>query len=276
VVSVEHLLAAGLSHREITTRVRNGLLHRLHRGVYAVGHMALTPRSREMAAVLACGPDAVLSHRSAAVLWGLLRSAPRIEVTAPRSRKRRAGLAVHRSRVLSAVDRVVLDGIPVTGVARTLVDLADLLSERRLADAVHEAEVRRLFDLKAVEAALARVPGRGGRHRLGRVLAAYEPRPFTRSDGERRVLALCREQGLLQPRVNALVEGYEVDFWWPDAGLVVELDGEAVHHTRRAFREDRRRDRALATAGIHVLRVPPEDVGERFATELHAVLAQRL
>jgi very-short-patch-repair endonuclease len=275
-VSIDQLNAAGLTHREITTRVRTGRLHRLYRGVYAVGHVALTPRSRELAAVLACGPDALLSHRSAAALWGLLRSVPRrIEVTAPRSRGSRAGFVVHSSRRLHPDDRELVDAIPVTSVARTLVDLAEVLAEPRLADAVHEAEVKRLFDLRALEAALARLPGRAGGPRLRRVLAAYERRPFTRSEAERRLLALCRNQGVPRPRVNNLVEGYELDFYWPEARLAVEVDGAAVHDTRRAFREDRRRDRALATKGIQVLRVPPGDLGERFAAELRAVLARR-
>jgi very-short-patch-repair endonuclease len=278
VISAAQLLDAGLSRDEIATRVRMGRLHRLHRGVYAVGHMALTPRSHEMAAVLACGSDALLSHRSAAVLWGLLRSATRIEVTAPRSRRAKRGIVVHTSRRLHTDDRAVVDGIPVTSVARTLVDLAQDLTERRLGDAVHEAEVRRLFDLRAIHAATAQVSGRAGRHRLLRVIAAYETPPFTRSDAERRFLALCRRYGLPEPRVNTWVEGYELDFYWPDARLAVEIDGAAVHYTRRAFHEDRRRDRRLAALGIQVLRVPWLDLcGEpgRVAADLLAALASR-
>jgi very-short-patch-repair endonuclease len=151
------------------------------------------------------------------------------------------------------------------------VDLADVLSEKRLADAVHEAEVQRLFDLTKVREAQARVPGRKGRHRLDRVLAAYEARPMTRSEAERRFLALIQSHALPQPRANQLLHGYEVDFHWPDDALVVEIDGAAAHHTRRAFEEDRRRDRALAKNGVQVLRIAATDLDEG-AADLAAIL----
>ena len=199
-------------------------------------------------------------------------------MTAPRSRRGRAGLTAHTSRRLHPDDRDVVDGIPVTSVARTLVDLAESPDERRLARAVHEAEVQRLFDLRAVEAASARLPGRAGTHRLRRVITAYKPEPFTRSEAERRFLALCREHGLPEPRVNNFIEGYELDFYWPEARLAVEVDGAAVHHTRRAFHEDRRRDRNLAAHGIQSLRVPWLDLcGEaaRVAADLHEAIRVR-
>lgn len=145
------------------------------------------------------------------------------------------------------------DGIPVTTVGRTLVDLADVLTQRRLADAVHEAEVLRLFDLNVVKAAEQRLLGRSGR--LDRVLAAYEEQPFTRNRAEKRFLELCKAHSLPQPRTNALLHGYEVDFHWPDHGLVVEVDGSAAHQTRKGFEDDRRRDRELAKHGVQVLRV---------------------
>jgi hypothetical protein len=167
----------GFGHAAIQRRTHNERLHRLHRGVYAVGHPGLTLRGRELAAVFACGPRAVLSHRSAGRLWGLLRTGSGgIEVTAPRSRQPRPGLTVHRSRCLTAEDRAVMEAIPVTSVARTLVDLAEVLTHQWLARAVHEAEVRKAFNLSAVEEALERVPGRQGRRRLLGVLAAYRPR----------------------------------------------------------------------------------------------------
>jgi predicted transcriptional regulator of viral defense system len=142
VVSVAQLLDAGLSRDAIDIRARSGRLHRLYRGVYAVGHTALTQRSRELAAVLSCGRHAVLSHRSAGARLGLVRSPAWIEVTAPRACKPRAGVVVHRSRRLHPEEREVVEGIPVTSIARTLVDLAEVLDERRLAQAVQEAEVR--------------------------------------------------------------------------------------------------------------------------------------
>lgn len=273
VVSTAQLGAAGLSKDAIYGRVLAGRLHRLRRGVYAVGHVALTPRARELAAVLGCGPGAVLSHRSAAALWGLVRSAPRIEVTAARTRKARSDLVVHRSRRLDSADRATVDGVPVTSVARTLVDLADVVSERVLADAVHESEVRRLFDLAAVRRVLERVSGRAGERRLQRVLAAYDGGlPPVRSEAERRFLALCDRHGLPAPASNVPIGGYEVDFLWRSAGLAVEVDGVAFHHTRRAFQVDRQRDRELAALGIHVVRVTWRDV-TKDATALAGQLA---
>ena len=169
-----------------------GGVHRLHLGVYAVGHVAITADGRDLAAVLACGSGALLSHRSAAVHWLVVRHAPLYEVTVP-GRVDRPGIVARRTRSLTEEDPAVLHGIPVTSPARTLVDLADVLSEQRLADAVHEAEVQRILDVRTIEAALSRVPGRRGRHRLRRVLAAYgDGPPMTRNDAERAFLSLVR------------------------------------------------------------------------------------
>jgi very-short-patch-repair endonuclease len=278
VVGYPQLLELGLSKAAVDRRVRRRELHRIHRGVYAVGHTGLSPRGRELAAVLSCGATAVLSHRSAAGLWSLpVASYGRIEVTGARTRKPRAGILVHTSRRVEAQDRAVKDAIPVTSVARTLVDLAEVLTEPRLARAVHEAEVRRLFDLRAVEAALARVAGRRGRHRLLRVLAAYRPEDHELdSQAEGRFRALCQRHGLPDPRPQ-LIEGYRVDFYWPHARLAVEIDGAAFHHTRRAFHADRARDRALAALGVQVLRVTWRDLdrGQALARELQRALAAR-
>jgi very-short-patch-repair endonuclease len=206
------------------------------------------------------GPGALLSHRSAATLWGLLRYAPRIEVTAPRACRPRAGLLLHRSRLIHEEDREVVDGIPVTSVARTIVDLAEG-PERYLAAAVREAEVRKLFDLRAIDRSLARLPGRRGRHRLRRLLASYRPEgAFTRSEAERRFLEICRDHGLPVPQANVWIDEFEVDFYWPDARLAVELDSPTFHMTTHAFHADRRRDRVLAAQGIQVVRVTLEDL----------------
>jgi very-short-patch-repair endonuclease len=250
-----------------------------HRGVFAVGHTGLTDRSRLVAAVYACGPQALASYRAAGALWRMLPPAQPIEVTAPRSREPRRGMVVHTSRCVHEEDRAVLHNIPLTSVARTLVDLADVLAERRLADAVHEAEVQRRFDLTAIERVLDRLPGRKGRHKLRRVLAAYgDVQPFTRNRAERLMVRLCKEHGLPSPRVNTWVEGHEVDFHWPEANLVLEFDGEAVHRTTRAFHEDRARDRALAVKGIHVVRATWRDLTSNeaaLAREVLAILAVR-
>jgi very-short-patch-repair endonuclease len=266
---------AGLSRQGIRRRVEAGWLVPQYRGVYAVGHTALTDKSYLIAAVYACGPEALASHRAAGALWGVLRSPQRIEVTAPRGCKPKKDFTVHRSRCIHDEDRALIDNIPVTSLARTLVDLADVLPEKQLANAVHEAEVRRLFDLKPVERVLERLPGRRGRHKLSRVLAAYrDVQPFTRSRAERLVLRMCEEHGLPTPRTNTWIDSQEVDFHWPDANLVLEFDG-AVHRTTKAFYEDRKRDRALAAKGVHVVRATDRDEPPALAAELHAILSVR-
>jgi very-short-patch-repair endonuclease len=279
VVSRAQLIELGFSRQAILRRLETDRLRRLHAGVYAVGHWALTPASRDLAAVLACGPQALLSHRAAGRRLGLLRGGGRIEVTAPRGCKPKPGLTVHRTRLIHPDDRTSLDGIPLTSVARTLVDLAEVLTDRHLAAAVNEAEVRRMFDLAAIEQTLKRLPGRRGSSRLARALAAYtEPLGYTTTEGERLLLSLCEERGLPKPQRIALA-GYELDFYWPDARLAIEVDGGPFHRTRRAFHEDRRRDRRLAALGIQVARVPWLDLTEgaaRLAGELKAIRRQRL
>ena len=269
------LAAAGLSRQAILRRVEAGWLVRLHLGVYAVGHTALTRHSRLIAAVYACGPEALASHRAAGWLWGILRGSQPIEVTAPRGRKPKAGFVLHRSRLIHAEDRATREGIPTTSLARTLVDLADVLPEKRVGDVVHEAEIQRLFDLKKVERVLTRLPGRKGRHKLMRVLAAYgDVQPFTRSRAERRVFQMCREHGLPTPQVNTWLGNEEVDFHWPQQGLVLEFDGGA-HRTTRAFYADRERDRSLAARGIHVVRATDRDDPATLAEQLRAILSVR-
>jgi hypothetical protein len=203
---LDQLYAAGLGEDAVARRVATGWLHRLYPGVYAVGHLALTPRSRQLAAVYAYCPGALLSHRPRAALWEILRYAPQIEVTSPRVGRPREGILLHRSRLIHEEDRAVVDGIPVTNVARTIVDLAEG-PERYLAAAVREAEVRQLFDLRAIDRTLERLPGRRGRHKLRRVLASYRPESaFTRSGAERRFLELCRDHGLTVPQVNSWID----------------------------------------------------------------------
>jgi very-short-patch-repair endonuclease len=278
IVRVDQLHSAGLGKDAIARRVAAGWLHRLYLRVYAVGHVALTPRSRQLAAVFAYWPGALLSHRSAAGLWGLLRSAPRIEVTAPRACGPREGIVLHRSRAIDDEDRGVVDGIPVTSVARTIVDLAEGPA-RYLAAAVREAEVRKLFDLRAIDRTLGRLPGRRGQPVLRRALSAYRPESaFTRSGAERRFLEICRDHGLPVPQSNIWIDEFEVDFYWPDARLAVELDSPTFHMTVRAFHADRRRDRVLAARGIQVVRVPLDDLERpaELVRQLRRILARRL
>jgi hypothetical protein len=275
VVSIAQLRALGLSGAGVARRVAAGRLHPVHRGVYAVGHTALGAGGRRLAAVLACGPRAALSHRSAGAAWGLRPTArARIEVsTAQRGRRGPTGIDLHRVRDLPDEDVTVLDAVPVTTVARTLVDLAAVLPGDGLARAVHEAEVLRLLDVAEVQAVLARSAGRRGTGRLRALLAEPAPGPV-RSVLEERFLALCRRGGVPVPRTNVWLPVdsglLQVDAFFAAAGVVVELDGAAAHRTRRAFHADRRRDAALAAQGLVVVRL----TWERVTREPHAVLAE--
>jgi Transcriptional regulator, AbiEi antitoxin/Protein of unknown function (DUF559) len=250
-VSIEQLRALGISPEAARHRVAAGRLVRIHRGVYAVGHGAMTPRGWLMAAVLAGGPGAVASHRSAAWLHGLLATnRARHDVTVKGHRRTR-GIHFHRG-VLGVGDVTIADGIPTTTVPRTLVDLADVVPERLVRRAVEQAEVRRVLDLGELEAVL--VNGRRGTGVLRHILDAYGGPTVTRSELEDRMLVLIDAAGLPQPQVNAWVAGFEVDLHWPEHGLVVELDGVATRLTRRAFEQDRRRDAALTLAGYRIVR----------------------
>jgi very-short-patch-repair endonuclease len=234
---------------------------------------------RWMAAVLACGPDAALSHRSAAALWGLAQaSGARVDVTTPRrSGSLRPGIRLHRVRKMHPQDLAVRDGIPVTSVARTLLDLAEIVDPGGLGRMLEEAERRRLLDLRAVEQACARGHGRRGLKPLLAHLRTLRPAPEKRSDLERRFLALCRELALPPPDVNARVQGFEVDAVWSHRRVVVELDGYAFHHTRGAFERDRARDATLQLAGYRVLRLTARRLAEEpetVAETVRGLLAQ--
>jgi very-short-patch-repair endonuclease len=213
--------------------------------VYAVGHTVLTRNGVLTAAVLACGEGAVLSHRSAAELWRIGPRSALIDVTAAVDR-RVQGVICHRAAL---EERSTLEGIPVTTPARTIIDLADVLTARGLERAVDEAEYLRL-DLSGLEPIL----GRRGAGALARLLTEWRTESRTRSELEEVFIALCAEHGLERPEVNVHVEGSERDFLWRGARLVVEVDGAQAHRTRRAFERDRLRDAELTAAGYRVMR----------------------
>lgn len=268
VVTRRQLLDAGLSRRPVADRVRSGHLLPLHPGVYAVGHARLRREGHWLAAVLAVGPGATLSHRDAAGLHDL-RAAnhARIDVSTTGKAKSSPRIAVHRTRVLDAQDVTAVRGIPVTTVARTLLDLAGVVPHDHLTRAIKEAERRGVFDLHAVDAAMARTRGRRGpgHRRLNAALAerrALEHHP-TRAPLEDALLRLLRDHGLPLPATNAHVEGFEVDAVWRAQRVVVELDGWQDHGTRRAFEQDRERDAVLMAAGWRVIRVTRRRVRER-------------
>lgn len=241
VVSLPQLRTLGLRDGAVKHRVRSGRLHRIHRGVYALGHARLSNEGRWMAAVLACGPNrctdrpVALSHRSAAGLWQLLPASPAaVDVTlgGDGGRNKRAGIRVHRSATLTPQDVTLRQGIPVTTPARTLTDLRRCVSAQELGRAWRQAGVLGY-----------RIDESG--------LGEREP---TRSELERRFLSLCRRHRLSTPRVNVAIDGYVVDFLWPDARLVVETDGYRFHRGRAAFEHDHRRQTRLAASGYEVLR----------------------
>jgi hypothetical protein len=281
VVSVAQLQLVGLSKSAVSKRARYGRLTRIHRGVYAVGHGRLTMHGRWMAAVLACGPEAVLSHRSSAGLVGLRPdNRARTDVTVPSpSARRRPGIDVHMSTTLEPADVTNVDGILCTTVARTLLDLADVVPRRGVERAVDQAEVLRVFDLRAVREVLSRSNGRRGAGILQAVLAGYDGPTITDRELEERFFAICRGAGVPNPEVNSWVQleggAVKADFLWRSERLVVETDGWTSHGTRQAFEDDRRRDRRLRLAGYEVVRFTWRDVVDA-AGEVAAILARLL
>jgi very-short-patch-repair endonuclease len=228
--------------------------------VYAVGHRAVGLNGRRLAAVRACGPGALLSHRSAADAWGIRRSASaRTDVlTTARGRNPPPGISLHTTRSLHPDDVAELDGIPITSVARTIVDFAASATGHDVERAVHEAEVRRILDTREVQAVLDRSHGRARTQHVRAAIAKRSP-GRTHPGLEDEFLALCRRHAIETPSLNASLSTtlgpMEVDAYWPAHHLIVELDGGATHLTWRAFEEDRRRDAALVEHGFRVIRL---------------------
>lgn len=273
VVARRQLLALGVGEEAIEVRLRAGRLHRLHRGVYSVGHRVLSREAQWMGAVLFAGPDAVLSHRSAAALCGMLAPSSRaIEVTTPKKSRSRG--SIHRHFAVLPSDEVTEHrGIPVTTVPRTLFDLATTSSVDVVEHALRESEYLRLHDL------LARYPGRRGSTTARECLWRRRNLPAGRARSwlELEFLPFLRRNGLPRPRLNVWLEvggkSIQVDCLWP-GGVVIELDGFAGHGTRVAFREDRARDRRLRVAGYGVTRIAPEqleDEPEAIGADLRAL-----
>ncbi len=257
IVTTAQLRAAGVSHRVIEHRAKRGLMTRMHRGVYRIGPI-VSPRAAEMAALLACGDTAVLSHGTAAELLGIVRHRTtnrvlRVTVRSGRPVCRR-GLRVHRSAGLGDDEVMVVDGLRVTTPVRTLVDLAGEVDLRELERMVARADRDGLLEREAVEVGLRRHTGRAGIGALRALLAPETSVAFSRSELEDRFPALIRRAELPEPSANVRVAGLEVDFLWRDGGLVVEVDGFGFHSGRSAFELDRRRAAALVAAGYRVVR----------------------
>lgn len=279
VVARKQLLAAGMTRNAVRKWIQRGTLVRLHRGVYALGHRRLQRHGHWMAAVLAAGDGAVLSHRDAAALHSLRR--PHDGIATDVTTTGRAGktpvLAVHQAVALAGEDRTVVDGIPVTSVARTLVDLAGVVGKQTLAAALNEAERGSMLDVGAIERVLERTRGRRGRGHanLRAVLREYREHgpALTRSELERAFLDLLEANGLPRPRTNVRRLGHEVDACWPTRRVIVELDGWQHHRTRAEFEADRERDAELEAAGWRIIRVTARQITRRPAAVLRNVRA---
>ncbi|HEX2160640.1 MAG TPA: type IV toxin-antitoxin system AbiEi family antitoxin domain-containing protein [Thermoleophilaceae bacterium] len=254
VVTRAQLLDLGLHRGAVAHRLRSGRLHPVQRGVYAVGRPDLSQRGRWMAAVSSCGETAVLSHRSAAALHGIADPpAGPIEVTvAPTTVRSRPGLITYR-RLVDPDERTQADGVPVTTVERTLLDIAPMLSSKNLEAAINTADKHDLVDPERLRSALERYAGRRGVRALRQLLDRHTF-VLTASQLEREFLPIARSAGLGQPKTGAWLNGFEVDFFWPDLGLVVETDGLRYHRTPAAQARDRLRDQAHAAAGLSTLR----------------------
>lgn len=257
-VSVAQLRALGLDRGAIGSLRRRGHLHLFHRGVYAVGHARLGLHGRLWAAVLAGnGP---VSHRSAAPNYDLMPTpGGRIEVTTLAASHSTKKLLVHRSRTLDPDVHVIrIDGLPTTTPTRTIQDLAQVLTPHRLQRVLHKAEHLKLLDAAGLAAT---PPGRRSiALRKGLEQLRSAGLQLTRSELEERMLALLDAHHLPHPQTNVVVEGHEVDFFWPEHGLVVETDGAATHLTPTAFQADRRKDAELVLAGLRVVRFTHDQV----------------
>jgi very-short-patch-repair endonuclease len=256
VIGREQLLRAGLGRGAIAHRLKAGTMQRLHSGVYLLGAAPPTAMARARAAALSCGEDAVISHRSAAELFGLLPESGGdvdIEVTvAGRHVGLRAGVRRHRVAKLPQQDVTTVRGMRVTSVARTICDLAATESLAEVERAFQEALYRRVVTLRALAAVLAREPTRRGAPVIRTLIR--DPR-LTRSERERLILKLIEQAQLPRPVTNVRLEGHLVDVFWPDQRLVLEFDGWGAHGHRPAFEKDRKRDQMLVAAGYRVLRV---------------------
>jgi very-short-patch-repair endonuclease len=251
------LAGLGIGRGAIAHRVKVGRLHRELPNVFGVGHGALEPLAREMAALLYVGDDCALSHTAAAALWGVAqRYSDQIDVTVVGRHVREfPGLRVHRITELDVRDVRLHDRLPVTAPARTLIDFAGSSGAGALERALAEARVRKLITDTELTAAMARAPGRAG-VALVRDLLRREAGPgMTRSEAERQLLVLVTAAGLPAPETNVRVHGYEVDFLWRAQRLVVEVDGHAFHGHRAAFERDRAKGQHLTAAGYRVIRV---------------------
>jgi very-short-patch-repair endonuclease len=251
----------GFGGQAIQRRLASGRLHRVERGIYSVGRPELSRKGRWMAAVLGCGARAVLSHRSAVALWGIgddSRGPITVSIRGS-SDRRRPGVRVYRRPGLRDSDVTTHEGIPVTGIACTLVDFARCADRSRLERAINEADRLDLTDPLALVESLDDYPGQPGVGKLRALLGRHTFR-LTDSELERRFLSLIDAAGLPMPVTGKRLNGFKVDFYWPHLGLVVETDGLRYHRTPAQQARDRLRDQAHTAAGLTALRFTHEQV----------------
>jgi predicted transcriptional regulator of viral defense system len=280
-MGLDQLVALGLSARAVQDRASAGRLHRIQRGVYSlVPRTLLTRQGYWMAAVLAAGTGAVVSHRTAAVLHGLMQyNGRKLDVTVPSANgRRRDAVVVHRSTTLTPCDITVVENVPCTTVARTLLDLADVVDRRRHERAFDQAEVHEVLDMAAITDQLERNASRAAARKTKTLLAEHYPGSTpTESPLEEAFLALCRRAGLPQPDVQQWInlpdggDPIRADFLWPQQRVIVETDGEQFHNTAQRRRGDRRKDQRLIVHGFRPLRTDGRQVFGRPA-ELEARL----
>jgi len=255
-VRSSQLHAIGIGANTIAHRVRTGALHPVFRAVYAIGHPDLAPWALETAALLSAGDDCVLSHHSAAGLWGLTSPPPTVAITAiARHPIHQPGLRIHRVPILDVRDVTLRHGLPVTAAARTLIDRAGQITLDQLDKELNEARVHDLVTDDQLHAAIDRCPGRKGTGPLRALLAGQRGPSLSRSEAERRFRKLIEQGQLPWPQFNIYLHGKQVDLHWPDLQLVVEVDGYQFHRTRKAFENDRERDRRLTAKGYTVIRI---------------------
>jgi very-short-patch-repair endonuclease len=273
IVARRQLLAFGLTRTAVQGRIETGRLHRLHRGTYAVGHRKLTLKGVWMSAVLACGPAAWLSHRAALALWDLRRrESGMVDVTIEgrAGKPGPEGVRVHSTIKLREPDIAVVDGIPVTSLAWTVVDYAGIASRQQVRSVLETLERRGDYIGRELDDLFERTPNRKGVKALRLTIAdMIGPAPWLQSELEEFFRELIGGSDLPDYEANAMVEGIVVDALWRKERLIVELDGFEFHKSRRPFEEDRRRDAKLQVAGYTVLRITQE----RLTNEPEAVLA---
>jgi len=285
VITLSQLEEQGLTVQAVHERLVAGRLYRIHQSVYSLTPDVMTQRGRFMAAVLACGPDAVLSHRSAAFLWGLVdKWVEPIDVTAPNRRGRSPdGVAAHRDGSLQPIDKTKLYGVPCTSLSRTLLDYAGVAPEWELRRAVAQAEVLGVLDVEVMRSTLRRGRRRRGVARLRLVIDSLHPQTKrTRGDLERLFLGMCIRAELPQPEVNIWLDvpggkALQADFLWRDSRLIVEADSREFHDTASAFEYDRKREQRFQSAAWRVCRctwAQVEREPQRLAATVRALLAQ--